>query len=315
MTKQEFLSALGEKLKEGMTSAQIISQVRYYEGYIDGEIAKGKTEEEAVADLGDPILIARNILESPREEVDSIFGPSVEDQEDAYEEGSYQGENQHSEEEVRQAVREDVPLGETSRSSELHRDEAGNQNTGESGTEKEAFGENAHQQKRAKSDSSTAYEHAGTRRRSFEEREREDSHNGNIPIHGKEDFQDSDHSEEKASQKYHSTDNTQKRYTESSQERRSGHFDEERESVHGNERESEQRANEERDETVKSGTGLFHDEHGRFRWDLLGVILAFAIGLTAVIWLVTKIVTALNPIVIVIILVLIVAFLVIRYRS
>lgn len=311
MTKQEFLSALGEKLKEGMTSAQIISQVRYYEGYIDGEIAKGKTEEEAVADLGDPILIARNILESPREEVDSIFGSSVEDQEDAYEEGSYQGENQHSEEEVRQAVREDVPLGETSGGPEFHRKEAENRNTRESGAE-EGFRRNTQEQKNAESDSSSAYEH--TSRRSFEEREEEDSHNGNIPIHGEEDFQDSDRYRNEDSQKYRNADNARKRRSETSQQRHSGRFAEERESVHGTGK-TEQQAKEERDETVKSGTGLFHDEYGRFRWDLLGVILAFAIGLTAVIWLVTKIVTALNPIVIVVLLILIVAVLVIRYRS
>jgi hypothetical protein len=268
MTKQEFLDALGEKLKEGMSSAQIISQVRYYEGYIDGEIAKGKTEEEAVEDLGDPILIARNILESPREDEDSIFVSSLQDQEDAYEEGNYQGENQHSEEEVRRAVKEDVPLGDTPSDSESHYRENIHKNAHESRTEEKTSGQNFNRQKHAEAHSSSSYENAGRDHS-------EDSYNGNIPIHGEEDFHESD------------------------------------------DRKTSERRDEDRpdDDTIKTGTGLFHDEYGRFRWDLLGAILAFAIGLTVVIWIVTKIVTALSPVVIVILLVLIGAFLVIRYRS
>ncbi len=109
--KQEFLRELGEKLSEGLGEQEIMSQLQYYAGYIDGEMARGKTMDEAVEDLGEPILIARTILEAPREE-DLFFGRAVQSQSDAYAEGNYQGENQISTDEIRAAVRADVPLGE-----------------------------------------------------------------------------------------------------------------------------------------------------------------------------------------------------------
>lgn len=259
MTKREFINALGNKLREGMTPSQIISQVRYYEGYIDGEIAKGKTEEEAVADLGDPILIARNILESPREEEDSFFGSTVQDQNDAYEEGSYQGENQHSEEEVRQAAREDIPLGETAPKREPAHEER-----------KEEERHRAQEEERKESRNV----------RADAQKEADDPYNGSIPIHGED--------EENASE-------------------------EKRRHVSGTEA-GENGSHSETENESPSGTGIFHDEHGRFRWDLLGVILAFALGLTAVIWLVTKIVTAMSPVAIIILLIIIVIFLLIHFK-
>lgn len=91
MTKQEFLGTLGEKLSEELSAAEVASQVRYYEGYLDGEIRRGRTEEEAVASIGDPILIARTIMESPREH--TMFGTPVPDEADSYYEGAFQAEN------------------------------------------------------------------------------------------------------------------------------------------------------------------------------------------------------------------------------
>ena len=66
MKKQEFLEALAAKLSEEIPNpAEVADQVSYYEGYIDSEIAVGKDEETVTDELGDPILIARNILEAP----------------------------------------------------------------------------------------------------------------------------------------------------------------------------------------------------------------------------------------------------------
>ncbi len=66
MDKQEFLEALAAKLSEEITNpAEVADQVSYYEGYIDSETANGKDEETVTGELGDPILIARNILEAP----------------------------------------------------------------------------------------------------------------------------------------------------------------------------------------------------------------------------------------------------------
>lgn len=66
MNKEEFLNGLTEKLLEDLPPGAVQEQVEYYRGYIDGELKKGKTEEEITFDLGDPILIARNLVESPQ---------------------------------------------------------------------------------------------------------------------------------------------------------------------------------------------------------------------------------------------------------
>lgn len=66
MNKAEFLEGLAAKLAEDFSSDAVEEQVSYYRGYIDGELKKGRTEEEVTFDLGDPILIARNIAESPQ---------------------------------------------------------------------------------------------------------------------------------------------------------------------------------------------------------------------------------------------------------
>lgn len=101
MTKIEFIQELSAKLSEEMSPEDVLKEARYYEGYIDGEMARGKTEEESVSDLGSPLLIARNILDSPREESETISIFPSEEEEEAYAEGSYQGENQLSREDIR----------------------------------------------------------------------------------------------------------------------------------------------------------------------------------------------------------------------
>ena len=64
MTKQEFLNELRMALSGKMGSLQIDNHARYYEEYINAEIRKGKTEEEVLAMLGNPRLIARSILDA-----------------------------------------------------------------------------------------------------------------------------------------------------------------------------------------------------------------------------------------------------------
>ncbi len=99
MTRQEFISALGAKLSEDLSTAEVLSQTQYYQGYFDGEMKKGKTEEEIADELGDPLLIAKTIVESPRDS--SPFGASYEDQQASYYEGAFQGEHQKSAEELK----------------------------------------------------------------------------------------------------------------------------------------------------------------------------------------------------------------------
>lgn len=65
MNKNEFLHTLGEKLKEELTTSQIEEHLHYYNDYIKQEESTGKSEQDVIASLGDPTLLARTILETP----------------------------------------------------------------------------------------------------------------------------------------------------------------------------------------------------------------------------------------------------------
>lgn len=61
MTKQDFMEKLRLALNGKVTSRQLMENLDYYEEYINTEIRKGKSEEDVLAGLGDPRLIARTI--------------------------------------------------------------------------------------------------------------------------------------------------------------------------------------------------------------------------------------------------------------
>ncbi|MCM1065682.1 MAG: DUF1700 domain-containing protein [Eubacterium sp.] len=62
MTKQEFIEKLRLALNGKVPANVIMENIRYYEDYINTEVRKGKSEEEVLAALGDPRLIARTII-------------------------------------------------------------------------------------------------------------------------------------------------------------------------------------------------------------------------------------------------------------
>ncbi len=64
MTKQDFLNALRLALGGKQSSGEIQEHINYYEEYINTEIRKGRDEEEVLASLGDPRLIARTIVQT-----------------------------------------------------------------------------------------------------------------------------------------------------------------------------------------------------------------------------------------------------------
>ena len=64
MTRNEFLNKLKEALANDLSGPVIQENVNYYSGYIADEVRKGRSEEEVVAELGDPWAIARTIIES-----------------------------------------------------------------------------------------------------------------------------------------------------------------------------------------------------------------------------------------------------------
>ena len=84
MTKQEFLDALRMRLAGELSPEEVRAQLAYYNGYFDGELGRGRAEEEILRELGDPVLIARTILDMPRGSYDTWA-------EDPYGEGAWQG--------------------------------------------------------------------------------------------------------------------------------------------------------------------------------------------------------------------------------
>lgn len=64
MDRTEFLEALREKLKEGMSERDISEQVNYYSKYILDEVRGGKPESQVLEELGNPTLLARTILDT-----------------------------------------------------------------------------------------------------------------------------------------------------------------------------------------------------------------------------------------------------------
>ena len=61
MNKEEFLQSLRRDLSGDVPQNVLEENVQYYREYIDGEVAKGRSEEEVVEELGTPRLIAKNI--------------------------------------------------------------------------------------------------------------------------------------------------------------------------------------------------------------------------------------------------------------
>lgn len=64
MKKQDFLDKLQLALTGRVAPEVLTDTIRYYEEYINTEVRLGKSEEEVMAALGDPRLIARTITET-----------------------------------------------------------------------------------------------------------------------------------------------------------------------------------------------------------------------------------------------------------
>lgn len=61
MNRDEFLQSLRRDLSGDVPQDVLEENVQYYREYIDGEMAKGRSEEEVIEELGTPRLIAKNI--------------------------------------------------------------------------------------------------------------------------------------------------------------------------------------------------------------------------------------------------------------
>lgn len=65
MNRSQFIRELREALKNNVSEADVQENVRYYAGYIEDEVKKGRSEKEVIEELGDPWLIAKTIATTP----------------------------------------------------------------------------------------------------------------------------------------------------------------------------------------------------------------------------------------------------------
>ena len=63
MRKEEFLEKLRARLSQTMSQQEVTAQIRFYENYIQEQMQNGRSEEEVLTELGDPLLIAKTLME------------------------------------------------------------------------------------------------------------------------------------------------------------------------------------------------------------------------------------------------------------
>ena len=80
MNKREFIEKLRELLSFELPERLIEKHVSYYSSYIDEQKSSGRPEAEVLAELGDPQLIARSIIDAERSGSDGI--PHTDDDRD-----------------------------------------------------------------------------------------------------------------------------------------------------------------------------------------------------------------------------------------
>lgn len=64
MRKAEFLQELREALSGEVSASVIQENIAYYDSYISGQIASGRSEEAVIDEIGSPRLIAKTIIDS-----------------------------------------------------------------------------------------------------------------------------------------------------------------------------------------------------------------------------------------------------------
>ncbi len=70
MTKAEFLATLRSKLMGEVSTLELENTIRYYEEYISDAVRGGKLEEAVLDELGNPLLIAKTIIDTAGRDVD-----------------------------------------------------------------------------------------------------------------------------------------------------------------------------------------------------------------------------------------------------
>lgn len=64
MSRREFLEVLRGQMSGQMTQGRAAAHVRYYEDYIQSQVRNGRSESDVLAELGDPRLIAKTLIDT-----------------------------------------------------------------------------------------------------------------------------------------------------------------------------------------------------------------------------------------------------------
>lgn len=85
MTKTEFMEVLQRTLAGSLGSGTVSGHMRYYQDYFDSQLAMGKDEMQITAELGDPRLLAKTIIEAAKREG---IGGGTPEYDEVYEDGT-----------------------------------------------------------------------------------------------------------------------------------------------------------------------------------------------------------------------------------
>lgn len=103
MTRTEFMTTLQRALAGGLNSSSVNENMRYYQDYFDTQLRLGKSEEEITAELGNPRLLAKSIIEAAKREGRNGYIDA--EYEEVYEDGTYAGSGSKRTPEEERAVR------------------------------------------------------------------------------------------------------------------------------------------------------------------------------------------------------------------
>ena len=76
MYRAEFLDILKTQLSGQMHEGKIAAHLRYYEDYIQSKVRGGTPEEDVIAQLGDPRLIAKTLLDTDTDTGEEVYEES-----------------------------------------------------------------------------------------------------------------------------------------------------------------------------------------------------------------------------------------------
>ncbi len=94
MTKAEFIETLRKSLNGKVDDNELAGNISYYSSYIDSEVRNGRSEQEVIAELGDPRLIARTIIETYQLKDDPIRRQYTSENQDYQEEMTGEDNNE-----------------------------------------------------------------------------------------------------------------------------------------------------------------------------------------------------------------------------